>query len=205
VAITSFFEARKWWVFVLRGVAAIAFGVLAWIYPGKALLTLIWLFGIYAIVDGVSSLAPLAGPRSEAVTASEQPRWARVLSGLVSIGAGVIAFLNPRLTAVALVLLIAIRAIVIGVLQIVAAIRLRKEVRGEWMLALSGVVSLVFGVLVGLFPGAGAIGLLLWIGAYAILFGGLLVVVGLRLRSIDHRGLGGGGISPFGERFAGSH
>lgn len=178
-------DVRNWWVFVLRGVAAITFGVLTWLYPKMALLTLVFLFGIYAIVDGVWAIAA-------AVNVKDRPRWPLVLHGVVSVGAGMIAFLSPRITALALLLLIAARAIVLGALEIATAIQLRKEVRGEWLLALAGILSIAFGVLLVVFPGPGALGLLLWIGSFAILFGVLLIAEGLRLRSIKHRAFGPG-------------
>jgi uncharacterized membrane protein HdeD (DUF308 family) len=122
----------------------------------------------------------------------------------VSIAAAVVAVLYPGITALALVLLIAARAIVTGAFELAAAVRLRRSVKGEWLLAASGVLSIVFGVLILLFPGAGALGLLLWIGAWAVLLGGLLIALGLRLRGMKQRGLGPTLPVP-AEGLAGSH
>jgi uncharacterized membrane protein HdeD (DUF308 family) len=194
-------DVRNWWVFVLRGIAAIAFGVATWLFPGMALLTLVLLFGAYALVDGVSAI--VAALRARRKNAGERPRWLLVIYGVVSIGAGLIAFFSPGITALALLILIAARAIVIGALEIAAAIQLRKAIRNEWLLALGGVLSIVFGVLLFLFPGPGALGLVLWIGAYAVVFGGLLIALGIRLRSLKRRAAGEGG--PFQGTLAESH
>ncbi|MBN9168205.1 MAG: hypothetical protein BGO98_40105 [Myxococcales bacterium 68-20] len=196
---TTFFEARNWWAYVLRGIAAVVFGLLTWIFPSMALLTLVLLFGAYALADGVSAIVA-AFQR----TVRESPRWLLVVYGLVSIAAAVIAVLYPGITALALVLLIAARAIVTGAIEIAAAVRLRRSVQGEWLLAASGVLSIVFGVLLFLFPGPGALGLLLWIGAWAILLGGLLIALGIRLRRMKQRGLGPTLPVP-AEGLAGSH
>jgi uncharacterized membrane protein HdeD (DUF308 family) len=191
-------DVRNWWVYVLRGVAALAFGVLTWVLPGMALLTLVLLFGAYAIVDGGSALAATVEGKWKS---HERPRWLLVVHGVVSILAGVVAFIAPGITAFALLMLIAARALVLGALEIAAAIRLRKEIRGEWLLALSGVLSILFGVILVLFPGPGALGVLLWIGAWAVVVGALLVALGIRLRSIKRRSIGDvrGGV------LAGSH
>jgi uncharacterized membrane protein HdeD (DUF308 family) len=194
-------DVRNWWVFVLRGLAAIAFGVVTWLMPAMALLTLVLLFGAYAIVDGVSAL--VAAVKAKRTAGEGRRGWLHVLSGVVSIAAGLVAFLYPGITALALLIIIAARAIAIGVLEIVAAVRLRKEIRGEWLLALSGVLSIALGVVLVLFPGAGALGLLLWIGAWAIIVGVLLTTLGIRLRTVKRRAFGEGG--PVGGALAGSH
>jgi uncharacterized membrane protein HdeD (DUF308 family) len=167
----------NWWVFVIRGFLAILFGILAFLLPGPTLLGLVLLFGIYSIADGIFNIA--GAFRAE----SGQSRWwVLLLEGLVSIAAGVIAFVLPGLTALALLYLIAAWAIVTGALEIAAAIRLRRQIRGEWLLALAGVLSIVFGALLMWRPGVGALALVWWIGAYAIAFGALLIALGLRVR-----------------------
>jgi uncharacterized membrane protein HdeD (DUF308 family) len=176
--------SRNWWAIALRGVAAIIFGLLTFVMPGITLAVLVLLFGAYAIVDGIFTLVAVA--RGQAVARGE-PRWVLVLEGVVSIAAGLVAFLWPGLTALALVYLIAAWAIVTGVLEIVAAVRLRRQIDNEWWLGLSGALSVVFGVLVMAAPGAGALAMLFWIGAYAILFGALLVGLAFRLRSARSR------------------
>src|SRR5262249_4342192 len=173
--------ARNWWALVLRGVAGVIFGVLTFVFPAMTLAVLIMLFGAYAIVDGVFNLVAAVSGRTE------QRWWHLVLEGIVSIAAGVVAFAWPGLTLLALVWIVAGWAIVTGVLEIVAAIRLRKHIDHEWWLVLSGVASLVFGGLLIVAPVAGAVVGALWIGAYAVVFGALLIGLGLRLRR--HRGV----------------
>ncbi len=168
----------NWWTFVLRGIAAILFGLLTILMPGIALLTLVLLWGAYAVVEGVINV--VAAFRRTA--ADQQPWWALLIEGVVSIAAGAIAFLWPGLTALALLYIIAAWALVTGVLEIVAAIRLRKQIQGEWMLAVAGALSIAFGLLLFLFPGAGALTVVLWIGAYAVVFGIMLIALGMRLR-----------------------
>jgi len=175
---------RNWWAIALRGVAAIIFGLLTFVMPGITLAALVLLFGAYAIVDGVFNLVAVArGQAGE----RDEPRWLLVLEGIVSIAAGLVAFLWPGLTALALVYLIGAWAIVKGVLEVVAAVRLRRQIENEWWLGLSGALSIVFGALVMIAPGAGALALAFWIGAYAIVFGALLVGLALRLRSVRSR------------------
>ena len=171
--------AKSWWVVALRGVAAILFGVLAVLIPGITLFAIVLLFGSYALIDG--GLAVVAAIRRRK---GEGLWWALLLEGLVSIAAGVVAFVMPGLTALALIYVIGVWAIFTGVLEVVAAIRLRRQIQGEWWLALTGVLSIVFGGLVLLAPGAGALALVLWIGAYSIVFGILLLALAFRLRSM---------------------
>ncbi len=168
---------RNWWLVVLRGVLAIVFGVAAFLMPGLAWLSLIVLFGTYAILDGV--FAMLSG----LISSKFSPRWwVFLLEGLVSVAAGVIALVRPDLASVALVWLIASWAIVTGILEIAAAIRLRKEITNEWMLGFGGFVSIVLGVLLFFQPATGGLVITLMIGAYALIFGIALVALGLRLR-----------------------
>jgi uncharacterized membrane protein HdeD (DUF308 family) len=168
---------RNWWAIALRGVAAVVFGILALLLPVTTLAALILLFGAYAIVEGVFSL--IGAGRGHA----DEPRWPLVLQGLVSIAAGIVTFLWPGLTGLVLLYVIAAWALVTGMLQIVATVRLHSRIRGEWWLMLSGILSAVAGVLMMWAPGAGALALVLWIGAYAIVFGILLIVLAFRLRS----------------------
>jgi uncharacterized membrane protein HdeD (DUF308 family) len=177
--------ARYWWVFAPRGVLAITFGVLAALMPELTLTALVLLFGSYAIIEG--GLNVFAAIRRR----RDQPlRWMLLLEGLVSIAVGAITFFLPGLTALVLLYVIAAWAIVTGVLEIAAAIRLRKRIRGEWWLALSGMASVIFGVLVAIFPGAGALALVVWIGAFAMLFGALLIGLAFRLRGAPGRAVG---------------
>jgi uncharacterized membrane protein HdeD (DUF308 family) len=170
--------AARWWMLVLRGAAALLFGVLTLVAPARSLWALVMLFGAYALVNGVFELAlAVRGPAGE-------PRWNSLATeSVVSIVIGVVTLLWPKITAVALLLFIAAWAIVTGVAQVVAAVRLRRQIQGEWMLALMGVLSIAFGVLLFVYPSAGALAVAVWIGVYALLFGALLVGLGLRLRA----------------------
>jgi len=169
--------ARTWWVVGLRGLLSIIFGVLALVWPEIAVEALVLLFGAYVLVDGIFAIASAIKGRREYAQ-----WWLVLLEGIAGIAFGVIAIGWPRITTVVLLLLIAGWAIATGILQIVAAILLRKELRGEWLLILSGILSLVLGVLLAIQPQAGAIALVWLIGAYAILFGVLLIALAFRLR-----------------------
>jgi uncharacterized membrane protein HdeD (DUF308 family) len=168
---------RNWWAVGLRGLAAIAFGVLAFVVPGLTLAALVLLFGGYAVAEGILNVVAAIRRRR-----GDRLWWAVLLQGLASVAAGLLAFVYPGLTALVLVYVIAGWAIVTGILAIVAAIRLREVIRGEVWLGLSGVLSVAFGVLLAVAPGAGALALVLWIGAYAFAMGVLLVALAFRLR-----------------------
>jgi uncharacterized membrane protein HdeD (DUF308 family) len=170
--------SKNWWVLLLRGIAAIAFGVMAWLQPGISLAALVMLFGAYTLVDGVLGVWAAIVGRKE-----HEQWWVLLLWGLLSIGVGIMTFQAPEITALVLLLYIAAWAIATGVLQIVAAIRLRKEIEGEWLLVLSGLASVAFGVFIMARPAAGAISMLWLIGSYAIVFGVLLVLLGFRVRA----------------------
>jgi uncharacterized membrane protein HdeD (DUF308 family) len=173
--------AKGWWVLLLRGIAGIVFGILAFIWPGLTLLTLVLLYGAFALVDGVLSLAA-------AFTggAKPTPTWWLVVIGLLGILAGIVTFVWPGLTAIMLVLIIGAWALVHGIFEIIGGIRLRKEIDNEWMLILGGVLSVLFGLVVLIAPGAGALGLVWAIGAYSIVFGILFVGLALRVRKHAH-------------------
>jgi uncharacterized membrane protein HdeD (DUF308 family) len=174
--------ARRWWVPLARGIAAVVFGILTFINPGISLIALVILFGAYAFMDGVFNLI-LAFRHGQ-----EGRRWGSlVFAGIVGIGAGLATLFWPGITALTLLMFIGAWAVITGIAQIAAAVRLRKEIEHEWLLGLAGVLSVVFGVLLFAFPGAGALAVVLWIGAYAIVLGGLLVALALKLRSWGHR------------------
>jgi uncharacterized membrane protein HdeD (DUF308 family) len=171
--------ARNWWVVALRGIVAIIFGLLALIWPGLTLFVLIALFGAYALVDGI--FAVIAGIASYG---RNERWWAVLLEGIAGIVLGLLTFFYPGTTALVLVFFIAAWALITGVFEIAAAIRLRKEIEGEWMMVLSGLLSIIFGLFLVVAPGAGALGLTLVIGAYAIVFGILLIILAFRLRGL---------------------
>jgi uncharacterized membrane protein HdeD (DUF308 family) len=171
--------ARNWWVVALRGVLAIIFGVLAIAWPGLTLLVLITLFGAYALVDGI--FAVIAGIASYG---RNERWWAMLLEGIAGIILGVLTFLWPGTTALVLVYFIAAWALLTGILEIAPAIRLRKEIEGEWMMVLSGILSIIFGLFLFVAPGAGALGLTVVIGAYALVFGILFIILAFRLRKL---------------------
>jgi uncharacterized membrane protein HdeD (DUF308 family) len=171
--------AQNWWLLLLRGIAAILFGILAFTWPGLTLLTLIFLWGAYAIVDGVCALWATVSGRGNAMA----PRWWLAIVGFAGILAGILAFAWPGVTAYVLLLFIASWAVVTGVMQILGAIRLRKEIEGEWLLILSGALSIVFGLALFAQPGAGALALIWLIGWAAVIIGVIYVVLAFRLKA----------------------
>jgi uncharacterized membrane protein HdeD (DUF308 family) len=171
--------SENWWLLALRGVAAVMFGVLAFIWPGITLVALVYLFGAYAFANGILSLAlAFKGRKGRRSSAS------LIFGGIVSILTGLITFFLPGITALGLVLLIAAWAIANGVTEIAAAIRLRKVISNEWLLVLAGVLSIVFGIVLLLQPGIGALALVFWIGAWMIAIGVLLMILAFRVRNL---------------------
>jgi len=167
------------WSWVLRGIAAIAFGVLAIVWPSITFLILVAMFAAYALVDGIIHLvAYFRAPTG-------QPRWLLALQGILGVAVAVMTFVWPGITALALLFLIAAWAVVGGALRIALAVQLRKVIAGEWLLALSGVMSIIFGVLVFLVPAAGVIGTAFMVGFYAILLGTVMLTLGIRLRRFE--------------------
>lgn len=170
--------AKNWWALALRGLAAVLFGLLTFFVPGITLLTLVLLFGIYALADGAFNVIGFFR--------SAGHHWALLVEGLIGLIAGVVTFAWPAITEVALLYLIGFWAIFTGVFEIVAGIRLRKAIRNEWLLLLMGLLSLVFGIFILFAPGAGALAIVLWIGAYALVFGAFLLALAFRLRGHRH-------------------
>jgi uncharacterized membrane protein HdeD (DUF308 family) len=166
----------KWWLVLFEGILAIGFGFIAWVWPGLTVATLVLLFGAFAFTDGVLNL--IAAPRAN--WTGESP-WGFILQGVLGLGTGILVVLWPDISALALMYVIAFWAIAIGATQIIAAIELRKVIDNEWFLALSGVTSIVFGVLAAIFPGDGAVAVVWAIGLYAIVFGSFLVALSVRL------------------------
>jgi len=171
--------AKNWWVLTLRGVFAILFAMTAFFIPGITLTVLVIFFGAYTLVDGVFAvLASLSG------RAEHERWWLLLLEGLTGIAVGVLTFLWPAITEAVLLILIAAWAVATGLVEIIAAIRLRKELESEWLLILSGVVSVVFGVILFTQPGQGALAVIWVIGTYALIFGILLIGLSFRLRTL---------------------
>lgn len=171
--------AQNWGMFVLRGVIAILFGLFALLSPNTTLEALVIVFAAFATIDGITAL--LAG-----LGAPGGPRWLIVIGGILGIAVGVYAFLNPQMTATALVFVIGLWSILVGAFVVAAAILVRKMIEGEWLDVISGVVSVLFGVYLVIYPGNGAIALLWLIGYYAIFYGVMWLIVGWRLRAIAH-------------------
>jgi len=169
--------ARNWGWVALRGILAVLFGLITIVDPALTLLTLVLLYGAYALIDGIASIVSVVANRRG------QPHWiAMLVGGVAGIAVGVITFVVPAITATVLVLLIAAWAIVTGVTQVVAAFRLRKEIRGEWFLMLTGALSVAFGAVLLARPTAGALALAIWIGVYVLVVGVAWIVVAFRLR-----------------------
>ena len=171
--------ARNWGWIVFRGVAAILFGVLAFAWPSLTLGVLVVIWGAYALSDGLLSLVA-----AFKIKDAGKPMWPLVVVGLLGIAAGVLTFVWPGMTALVLLSFIAAWALITGIFQVVAAIRLRKVISNEWLLAISGVLSMAFGVLMLARPAAGALAVIWIIGWYATLFGVTLVMLGLRIRGL---------------------
>jgi uncharacterized membrane protein HdeD (DUF308 family) len=168
----------NWWLLALRGLVAVLFGVLAFMWPGATLITLVWLFGAFALVNGILSL----------VLAAKTPKGypkvgSLILGGLLGILAGLLAFVMPGITALGLLILIAAWAIVTGIMELAAAIRLRKIITNEWLLILAAIASVAFGVILLFQPAAGALALIWLIAAWAIISGVLFMILAFRMRN----------------------
>jgi uncharacterized membrane protein HdeD (DUF308 family) len=168
----------NWWLVLLRGIASIVFGILAFMWPGLTLVVLVLMYGAFALVDGVLAIAgAVMGGRPGS-------RWWLALVGIAGVLAGLFTFFWPGITAFVLLIFIAAWAIAIGAFQIVGAIRLRKEIDNEWLLILSGVVSVLFGFLLLAQPAAGALALVWIIAGYSVAFGIILVIFSFRLKGL---------------------
>lgn len=176
------YTTRSWWMTLIRGIAAVLFGILALVLTGLTLRLLIALFGAYVLIDGIMAVAA-------AVRAIERHRhsgWL-LLEGILGILAGLIAFFLPGLTALVLLYIIAAWAILTGVTEVVQAVELRRVIHNEWLLIVDGALSLVFGIVLVLFPGVGALAVVWLIGIYAILIGGALIGLSLRFRNLPRQ------------------
>lgn len=175
------FIAREWWVFLVRGIAAIVFGVMALVWPAATLLVLVMLVGAYLLVDGVTLLIALI--RGDAL--ARRNAWAVGIMGVLGVVAGIVTFAWPDATALTLLYVVAFWAIATGVIQVIAAIALRREIDGEFWMGLGGVLSVVFGAVLIVFPGAGLLSLVWLVGVWAIAFGVSSIGLAFRLRGID--------------------
>ena len=170
---------RHWWVPVLRGVAAIVFGVIAFVYPGLTVAVLVLLFGAWVLVDGVFRIVGAIGHRAS------DPDWGwQLVIGILGIIIGFLTFHAPAITALVLVIYIAAWALMIGATEIAVAFKLRREIKGEWFLILMGLLSIVFAIMLLWNPLPGALALVWLIASYAIVFGFLGIILGFRLRSL---------------------
>jgi len=173
--------ADRWWVALVRGLFAILFGVLTFVWPGISLLSLVILFGVYSLMDGVVALYGAITGRGQI---SRSSLWWLLFVGISGIAAGLVTFVYPQVTALVLVIFIGAWALVRGIFEIIGAIRLRREIEREWLLIFAGLLSVLFGLVLLLNPGAGALALLWLIGGYAIAFGIILVWLAFRLRKL---------------------
>jgi uncharacterized membrane protein HdeD (DUF308 family) len=177
--------AVNWWALAIRGLAGVLFGVIALLMPGVTLAALTMLFGAWALIDGIISLVA-------ALRAGRMHRawWAFLLEGIAGLLAAAATFTWPALTLIVLLYVIAAWAIVTGIFEIIAAIEFRRVIRREWMLALAGIASIAFGVLLFVAPGPGAVVIAWWIGVYAVVFGLLLLAFSFRVRHWSHMSAG---------------
>jgi len=170
--------SRRWWVLLLRGLIAIAFSILLWLQPVISIAVLVLLFGAYALSDGILGIWIAIAGRKE-----YEDWWTFLLWGIISVIVGILTFIKPGITALMLLFYIAIWAITTGILEIEAAIRLRKEIKGEWLLFLGGLISMAFGILLMVRPLEGALAVFWFIGTYTLIFGIILVILALKTRS----------------------
>lgn len=184
--------AQNWWLLAIRGVAAIAFGVLAFVWPSITLAILIALFAAYAIVDGAALLIALL--RGD--PAARRSAWTVAILGIISVAAGIIAILYPQITALTLLYVVAFWAILIGVFQVIMAIRLRQEIEGELWLAIGGIISIVFGVYLIVSPGNGLLSVIYLVAIWSIVFGISSLILAFRLRDFAGRSPGRSATSP---------
>ena len=170
---------RSWWVFLLYGIVAIAFGLAALIWQSQTLIALIMGFGLLSLADGVVSLLSIF--RKDVAL----PNWILALYGLISIGFGVWAVMRPEQFGTALLWVLALWLVLAGFARVIFAVLIRKVVEGEWLLALSGLLAIALGVLFFVNPNVGVITIALWVGVGALLYGALQIFIALRLRKLQ--------------------
>lgn len=168
---------RNWWAVVARGLLALAFGILAWARPDLFWASLVLVFAVYAMVDGIFAIVSV-------FSGEDGPRWQHLIEGLVGLGSGILVILFPDQVGTAIILVIGIWAVVTGLLELVAAIRLRQQIEDEWLLGIGGMLSVLLGLILIANPRFGQVTTTYFLGTYGILFGILLVMLGLRLRGL---------------------
>lgn len=171
--------AARWWIHLLRGLAAIGFGILAFLWPGQTLLTLVYIYGAFALLDGIVAVVGGLLERSDGSF-----NWLLIVSGIVGIGAGALTLMWPGLVMTGVVIYVGAWAIIRGILDMIHAIQLRKETDDAWPLLISGLVSIAFGVVIGMAPWVGLVAVVWPVAALAMLVGVLLVGLALRLRNL---------------------
>jgi uncharacterized membrane protein HdeD (DUF308 family) len=177
-------SGMQWWALALRGLIAIAFAICTFVVPGITLAALVLLFGIYALFDGIFALI------SAVRAAHGHGRWgAFLLEGIVGIFVGIVSLAAPAITLSFLISLVGVWAVFTGILEISAAFRLRRHVPGEWLLILTGIVSVAFGIAIFFAPIVGALAIAWWLGIYAFIFGILLLTLAFRLKALHGRTL----------------
>ena len=170
---------RHWWVPVIRGIAAIVFGIIAFMYPGITVATLVLFFGAWVLIDGIFRVVGAIGHRAS------DPDWGwHIVIGIVGIIVGLLTFHAPRITALALIIYIAAWALMVGATEIAFAIKLRREIKGEWFLILMGLASIIFAILLLWNPVAGAAAVIWLIAWYAVVLGILAIFFGFRLKTL---------------------
>ncbi|HYK98425.1 MAG TPA: HdeD family acid-resistance protein [Candidatus Acidoferrales bacterium] len=178
--------ARNWWLLAIRGLAAVVFGLLCFFWPGLTLVVLITFFGAYALIDGISLIVALV--RGDAL--ARRSGWTVAIMGILGIAAGLIAFFWPGLTALTIAIVVGSWAIILGGVQIVAAVRLRREIEGEFWMGLAGVLAIIFGLYLLVLPGEGLVSLLWLVGAWSVVYGIFTLVLAWRLRGLASPAMG---------------
>ena len=174
--------SRFWWIILIRGVLAVLFGITLFAWPAISLSSLMFLFGFFTLADGIGNVVNAIGGRQE-----HEHWWVLFLAGLTGIALGVLTLTNPGATALVILFYIAIWVIATGILQIVVAVRLRKEIEGEFWMMLGGLASVIVGLLLVARPGEGVLAVMWLIASYAIAFGTIQIILALRVRSFVKR------------------
>lgn len=176
--------SKYWWLYVIRGILAMLFGLAAFFWPGITLRVLVMFFGFFVLLQGVILLIIAFG--SKVISTNW---WMGLLEGVVSVVFGLMAFMWPGITAIILLFIVAAWAFVSGIIELMAAVQLRKVISGEWVLGLTGILSISIALLLVAQPGAGAVAVTWLIGLYAFIFGALLLYLGVKIRNLPDRNI----------------